>query len=389
MTQFLHHYITRHHWHYTEMNELYASLSLRALALGIGGVFVPLYLYDIGYGLAMIAVFYMVSMALRMPLEVGAAYLISWIGVKHTLTLSYLSLIAHFVSLYFLSSFPWLWVFAALFLACEMSLFWVSYHLHASSSRSSKRGSSQVSIAIILMRSFMALGPLLGGVVATRYGVEHTLLLAAFLLASAAYPLSKTPDIRRTLTVQWKRLEIDFKRQDSIAHTAWQISGVAATYLWPLWLLLILGEYDEIGFLIALSIVLGIGLTFWVGKLGDQGYNGRFLRLGSYIKVLSHGLRTISHDFGVALVANVTNDLGDNFAAGPFTEKFYKAADQGGRMEYILQMNVIGVVVKWACWVVLLALALFLTEMLALQTMFVLAALAVPAIVWVSRRKIE
>lgn len=386
MSQFLHHHITHHHFHYNEMNELYVSLSMRALALGLGGIFVPLFLYDIGYTLPMIALFYVYAMSLRIPIEVASAYMINYFGIKHTLVVSYSCLFIHFISLYLMPHYSWLWVVAGLFLALEMSFFWTSYHLQVSRVRSKTKASRQVGITIILRRVFMALGPLVGGLIASLHGVEYTLLLAAVCLLLASYPLFKTPDLKDDYEFKFRMFRPWLLKKDGMAHLFWQFSGVVATFIWPLWLLLVLGDYSQIGILVALSIVVGIGLTFWVGYLGDKGHNHRLLKLGAAIKTLSHVSRTVGFSFNLAFTANILNDMGDNFAAGPFTEEFYEAADRGQRFMYIIQTHIINAAGKLLGWVVALALAIRLSEIAALQVMFLIAGLTVPFMVWVSRR---
>jgi len=386
MPHFLNHHIAHHHPHLSEMHELYISLSLRSLAIGIGGLFVPLYLYDIGFSLVMIAGFYIFAMMMRMPLELFSAFLIMKIGSKHTLIVSYVGLFLYFVSLYMMGAYPLLWIVAATLFAFDISLFWISYHMHISSARSKKHASTQLSYTMILKRIFMALGPLIGGFIAAIYGVEWTLVAAAACLLGASYPLMMTPDVSHRIQISLKNISVPLNRGDSYAHFGWQVSGVAAAYLWPLWLFLILGEYDQIGFLISISIILGIGFTYWVGKLGDRGYNQKFIQIGAGVKFLANSLRVISDSFGLALVTNLTNDMGDNFVVGPFSEKFYEAADRGERFLYILQMSYVMAVAKLFSFIALLVFALTLSEIVALQAMFVLAAIAVPSIVWVSRR---
>lgn len=70
-------------------------------------------------------------------------------------------------------------------------------------------------------------------------------------------------------------------------------------------------------------------------------------------------------------------------------EKFYEAADEGKRFEYILQMNVLSAVGKMLGWVVLLLLTLYLADIAAMQAMFIFAGVSVLAIVWVSRRNLQ
>ncbi len=384
MSLSLTHHLHSYHLHYNEVNELYISLSLRALAIGIGGLFVPLYLYDNGYSLSLIAMFYLFSACMRMPAELITARTIISFGAKHTLMISYLLLIGFFISIFLIPLYSWMWAVAALVLSFEMAFFWISYHLHISKSRDRHKASTQVGITIILRRLFAAVGPLIGGLIAVSYGVGYNLLIAAALLVLAGYPLFKTPDIRDNLRVNWSKLKPQLLRRDSIAHLGQQFSNLIGVYIWPLWLLLALGQYDRIGLVITTSIVLGVSLTYWVGKLGDKGYNNKLLKIGVGFKSLAHGIRVFSHSFPVALVANTVNDFSDNFVAGPFTEKFYEAADMSDRFTYILRMNMVGVLGKIAFWIVVLSASLLLSEVAAMQSVFIVAAAATPLMLWVS-----
>ncbi len=138
---------------------------------------------------------------------------------------------------------------------------------------------------------------------------------------------------------------------------------------------------------ITLSVIVGISIAFWVGKLGDKGYNDLLLKIGAGIKSLSHWLRVIASSFGLAVMANATNDLADNFIRGPFSEEYFEAADKSDRFLYIMQKNLTSALGKLIGWILLLLLAFLLSEMAALKAMFVIAAITTPAIIWVSRRR--
>src|SRR4051812_29274710 len=81
----------KHFWRdvgFDELSEIYISMMFRALALSVVGIFVPIYLYKLGYGLTSILLFYGTFSFMRMLCDVLAGYTVARIGPKHTMLMS-------------------------------------------------------------------------------------------------------------------------------------------------------------------------------------------------------------------------------------------------------------------------------------------------------------
>ena len=73
----------RHFWRnvgFDELSELYASMLLRSLALSLIGLFVPIYLYKLGYSITDILGFFTVFFLIRIPVDIVVAFIVGRIG---------------------------------------------------------------------------------------------------------------------------------------------------------------------------------------------------------------------------------------------------------------------------------------------------------------------
>lgn len=371
-------HLLSHRMHYTEMNELYISLSMRALAIGVAGLFVPIYLYGLGYSLTMIALFFLISSVSRFGTEFISAAMVSRFGPKHVMIISFAFLMAFFLSLYAIPLSEVFFYVAAVLLAFEMGLFWISNHAHMTFNRSSKSASTQVGVTLVLRKMFGAVGPLFGGVIAAIFGVEYILLVATAVLACAMYPLLKTED-RRSKTVFELR---NFKfippwRSDAISQIANQFDLAVTTQLWPLYMFLALGAFDQVGLILSASIVVGVLLTFYVGKFGDKGLNKAILKAGAIFKSLIHLLRVLSQSFFGFLSVSLLNDMSQTLISGPHTESYYERADDDNdTFNYIIAFSLMSAFAKTMFWLLLVMLTLFFATMTVFIFGFFLAAAA-------------
>lgn len=359
------------------MGELYVSLMLRSLALGVGSIFIPIYLYTLEYSLTAIAGFYIIQSAVRLIPEVLNGHMISRFGPKHVLSLSYVMAVLSFLALYMIPVWSGFFFIAALLLAVEVSWFWGAYHVHASESESRTKGSRQVSIIIILKRTSAALGPLIGGLVGEAFGLQYSLLLAALFLLLAIYPLFKTQDTYARHTFKWRFTPMPY---NTVAFFGSAFNANVGMLIWPLFMFLTLQAFDELGFITSATIILGSFMTYQVGRLGDKGKNKLLLRVGSVIAAGSHVLRVFANNFTSFLGVNLLSDVGTFFLAGPLTIIRHTKANNNDRLNYIINSQLRVVAGKLFVWTLVAVLSLWFSISATLQITFLIAAIAASTI---------
>src|SRR3989338_5103928 len=124
-----------HNWHFfhffksRELNEMYVSIAIRAFALSLIGVFVPVYLYKIGYPLFSVFLFYAIQSFFQIIFSIPAAKFSSRYGIKHSMLISVPFLIVFFFLLYSIENVAIPLTLLALFGGISTSMFWVPYHI--------------------------------------------------------------------------------------------------------------------------------------------------------------------------------------------------------------------------------------------------------------------
>src|SRR3989344_3524647 len=112
-----------------EMNEMYLSISLRAFAVSMIGVFIPIYFYQRGYSFEAIFAFYALQSLFHLLASIPVAKVSSKFGIKHSMLFSIPILILFVFLLYSSNTFgipiPVLSFFAGL----STAMFWVPYHI--------------------------------------------------------------------------------------------------------------------------------------------------------------------------------------------------------------------------------------------------------------------
>ena len=161
-----------------ELDELYISIGIRRFSLGIISVFIPLYLYQVGFELASIFLFFWLKNIFHALLVIPAAHISAHIGFKHSMAASIPLLILFFISIY--TAIPqnnWSLFIIAIVGAIENALYWTGYHLHFSSSTKSASTAQSVSIARIISSGFHSLGPFIGGILLVIFGFTFSFFL--------------------------------------------------------------------------------------------------------------------------------------------------------------------------------------------------------------------
>lgn len=372
-----------HHWReigYDELSELYIGMMFRSFALSIIGVFIPLYLLELGYPVVSILTLFAWHYTFRIIIDYLTGRTVVTIGPKHTILVSYFFQILMLAMFLTLPQFKWPFPFLGLVWGIANSLFWLAYHVDFSKIKHVEHGGKEVGIANIVMRAGYAVGPVVGGVLATIFGAQYTFLIAALVLFIGLIPLLSTAEPVKT----HRRLDfggINFRdlKMNIVVFTSMCIDDMANAFYWPLFLsLFVLGglAYAELGAISTVSMLVSITAARLIGQMTDK-HRGRALYQAGILSVaatyLGRPLATgVRYALGLSVVYEVVS-VGYNL---PFYKGLYDEADRYGehRIEFITILEMIGSVIRAViAWTLVLLLAI-LDTYIAISLMFVLAA---------------
>lgn len=377
----------RHFWRdvgFDELSELYISMMFRGLAISLTGLFVPVYMLQLGYDatavMMVVAWFFTVRFVI---LDILCAYTIAKIGPKHTMLVGYIFLICSTVMFLTIQSAQWpLWLVGSVW-GASASFFFIPFHVDFSKVKHKKHGGKELGFVQIMERTGAALGPVIGGIIATLFGAQYIFLIATVLLIVGVVPLFRTAEpvkIRQQLsfaTLPYRRLKRDY-----LSVFALGIENTLCIFLWPLFLgLFILVDntvYTKLGFLSTVSIVISILAAYFIGKTIDKHKGRSLLRFSAMANAALNVIKPFTTTFPVAFGISVANEAITTGYRMPYCKGWYDAADDlpGYRIVYISSMEWVSSVAKGMVWWFLVLLTAFLATGTVITIGFFIAAIA-------------
>lgn len=270
-----------------ELNELYLSVAIRAFAIALIGIFVPVYLYQQGFSFYSIFMFFAFYSIYNLVLMIPLSKLSCKMGLKKSMLLSMPFLIIFFLMLFSIQKFNWSIYLIPLFGGIHSALFWFSYHTDFSRfSESNKRG-SQVGFSQIIVSLFSAAAPVLGGVILYFFSFKVLFVIVSFLLFASTWPLFLSKEVHEPLEISFKNFFQGLKLREVLAYMGNGAEARVAGVIWPLFVFLfILKEgYVSLGALSSVILFFTIAATFTISKVSD--FNLKFfLRTGAVLTAL-------------------------------------------------------------------------------------------------------
>jgi hypothetical protein len=341
---------------FTELNEIFMIMSLRSFVISMIGIFVPIYLYTMGYSLRYIILLEIIQFVVEAFFEILALKLnIKW-GPKHTIALSMPFLILNFFLLRTLPDYNWpIWLIGASAGIC-LAFYWQAYHYDFSRSKHKKASTKDVSKLYVILAVLGAIAPFIGGVIASRFGIKTLFTFVILLLIMVLIPLLKDGEKVTQHKINFSRIKIKNIYRDIISYGGSGIEASASLKMWPLFIFLILGSYEKVGFVTSLALIITIVVTYYIGKSVNNINRHRFIKFSSITNSIIYILQTFVDSFGQVMSINIARSFTHSIHAAPFVSEYYLHADENSRAEYIYLMELSIDIFRLFAYLVLLGL---------------------------------
>lgn len=358
----------RHFWRnvgFDELSEIYVSMMFRGLAISLTGLFIPLYMLRLGYGVTDVALLATYYFVIRVAMaDIAAAYMTARLGPKHTMLVGSGLLITS--TMLFLTQPQLYWPLALLGFVwgASASFFFVPFHVDFSKVKHKEHGGKELGYVNIMEKLGYAIGPVLGGAVATIFGAQYIFLMATLLLVVGLVPLFRTAEpVRSHQQLDWKGLDVGRLRHDFASYAALGVENTLCIFLWPLYLgvFVLVGSaaYAKLGVLSSLAVVGSISSAFIIGKVIDNKKGRQLLRISAVLNALVHAIRPFIRSYGLSAVTNVANEGITTGYRMPYLKGLFDAADDlpGYRIVYIASIEWFGSAAKALAWAILTVLS--------------------------------
>lgn len=357
--------LRRHYWrhaNFDELQEIYISLLFRSFALGIIGIFIPVFLLQQGFGFHGVASFFVFFFGARVFADVASGFLVARFGPKHTILLSYASLIAASMLLAYNQSLGIPLAVPALLWGASSSLFFIAFHVDFSKIKHSNHGGKEIGYVNIMERIGGVIGPLIGGFVASAFGGRYIFVLAALFFIAGSWPLLLSKEPTRThQKLDFKNFNVGAIKHQLMIHVFFAVEHSVNVALWPVYLTLFVfagAAYAEIGALASLGFLMSVLVALTFGKFVDAKKGGLVLRISAACNAVINFVRPFVTSVPLAGVVTAAGESAGVGIRIPYSKGMYDAADsqEGHRIVYIVTMESFASAFKCLFWLELLIL---------------------------------
>lgn len=383
--------LRRHFWRYatfSEVAELYVSRMLRMAALYMAGSFMSIYLYQLGYSVAVIGFFWGAFFLFKSLAALPVARFIGWVGPKHAILVSNLLYIPSMIAFALLPEYgPWLLGVSLVFQGLSATMYSIGYMIDFSKVKSVEHAGKEIAYMNIFEKVTTGLSPLIGGFVAFFFGPQVVIVIAALLFALAAAPLLKTGEqVRINQKLTFRGFPWQLLRGHAFAQFSLGFDVFTSGTIWTLYVAIaILGltstsneVYAVTGILVSVVFIVAIIASYTYGRIIDKSQGGELMKVGAVANALTHLVRPFVASPVTVAGLNATNELATTGYTLPYIRAVFDNADlSGARVTYLALVETLSNFGAGVAAMLLGLVALFAPETFALKSLFFVAGAVV------------
>lgn len=379
--------IRRHFWRhasFSEIAELYASRMLRMLAMNIAASFMSIFLYQQGYSVPFIALFWSLLYLFKVFIALPCAAIAARFGPKHGILISNLLFIPSMVAFALVPEYgAWLLAFVIIFQGMSAALYSISYGIDFSKIKSSEHAGKEIAYMNIVEKVTTGLSPLIGGLIAYFAGPQVVLVIAAMLFSLAAMPLLRSGEqVMQHQKLVFKGFPWHLVRPNIASQIAIGFDVFTSGTVWTLFTaIFIIGinatneVYAANGALMSVVLFAALMASYAYGRLIDRNRGRELLRFASFGNALTHFLRPfVGSPIGVAGL-NIVNEGATTGYTMSYTRGIFDNADLSGqRTTYLGIIEVLSNLGACIGGFLLAIMATLFGDIFALHNFFFVAA---------------
>lgn len=340
----------RHFWRYAsfdEIAELYASRTMRVIAMNIVAGFTSVYLFEAGYNLQFIMGFWFAYYVLSAIVAFFASFFVARFGPKHGTLISNLLYVPALIALGFMPVFGVvsivLW---GVFMAVSATISRVSYMTDFSKVKNAQHAGKEIAYMNILEKVSIGVSPLIGGFIALWFGLQIVIWVAALLFALAAVPLFRTIEPTKTRQkIQFAGFPWRNTYRCIVAQSGVGFDLVTTGVVWSMFIVIVVFPgagwdiYVKLGALSSVTIIADIAASYAYGKLIDGRRGGSLLRFSVIANGLVHAFRPFVNTPAAIVGTNIANEAETTGYNMAFLRGVFDTADYSGSRILYLAMN--------------------------------------------------
>jgi len=313
-----------------ELDELYISVALKSLATSFIQIFVPVYLYQHGFGISEISLYYLIffsTVAILMPMSMRLNH---QLGVKKVLSLGTVSLAGYYLILNYIGTIHYSII--ALTFGISVALYFSAFHIIFSKYSDKSKEASEFSMVQMIIRIATTSGPLLGAIFVTEVSFTALFMIVSGLLLVSVFPLFLTKDFKvHAPKFSLRRVFKSDTKKKAIVYISCGVLNMASTIFWPLFIFLTLKTVFSLGFIASVTSFFLVIFLFIIGKMTDK-HKEDVLGAG----IIAHSLSWLTRLFFLSPIGvffnNFIGSLSSMMLEIPLSKKVYQDSKKASKI---------------------------------------------------------
>lgn len=277
------HYFPRHLS--VQLREFYLTIGILDFAVAAVTIFEPIYLFQLGYSIPAIILFYLgVYILYFVTLPLGAKVALSY-GYSKSIVTSSFFYILYYGALFGLAYSSAFIILAVFSLAAQKILFWPSFHAEFARYGNDHEEAREVSARTVIDIAVSVAGPLFGGVILALSNFPTLFFVVGTLILLSNIPILTIPEnftiAEFSYRKAYQRLWSPEYRRLSAAFLAYGEEFIVLI-LWPLYMYTFIEDLLSLGSLVAATTLITMTAVLYMGRVTDHGNKRIILKISSF-----------------------------------------------------------------------------------------------------------
>lgn len=340
----------QHFWNFLrnkEMNEIYLSYGIINFALGLVSVFVPIYLYKLGFSLMQILFYYFLLPLNSIILtRYFAAPLVIKVGVKRSIIYSVIFKIIFFVGLQLLPGSGWLIFILPTLHVLKTQIGALSYHFNYLEHSDAKKRGRQVSAMFSTALFAGLLAPLCGGLIIGLAGFNVLFTLAIVLMMVSVIPILFLPNKKTVETIKfdthgmWREMFCKVNIPLFVSYGGYAIEEWIGTIVWSLFIFFMFNSTTKLGAINTIVATITFFVFYFVGRMSDKKDKKKLIKFVNFFYFFGWVGRIFADNFSAVVFVDSYKNITGNMLQVPWTAFSYDLAAKRNYFRFIVEREI-------------------------------------------------
>lgn len=370
---------------------VYAIRLIRELANQLVVFFLPIYFFNIRFpfmsqfelstlkeGIFNVAIIYGFTRLVSFLSAIPISKILIKFGIRHGFLMGHLCYVLFVLLLYLSKENPYLIFLAAVVNGFQTNFFWNSYHYSLSRNSDQSKIGANLGIINFLLNLLAMISPALGGLIIVTLGYQSLFLLGLVIVLFGVIFSVLLDNVKVRDAISFKEF-FTWLKEPGFRRLALTFTGHSfndgTMSLWSLYMFIILGTVQGLGYLYSLSLFLALFISYAAGSFIDKSKNKKqFLLSGSFLSIF-WVLRGFLVNIWSITILNAIDKLTASFHWLFFDRSWILRGKGREALSYFVYREMIYSLATIIFW--LIVVVLFSFFIVAWKSLFIVAAVGV------------